>query len=121
MLTPPVITTDLREVGTPEDQEAPKIYPKCVFDVPSFVAPTKGTVMRSRFVQPSNAEEPILVTLLGITIFVRLLQPQKAPTPMLVTLSGSVMLVRLVQRPSAEFPMLVTLSGSVMLVRLVQL
>ena len=74
-----------------------------------------------RLEQPSNAEEPILVTLSGIVMLVRLEQYRNAEEPMLVTLSGIVMLVRLEQFSNAEEPILVILSGIVMLVILEQL
>ena len=95
ILVPPVIITVFNDEGTYD--KAPNIYPKCVLLVPSFVAPTKGIVILSRLVQPSNASEPMLVTLSGIAMLVRLVQPENAEEPMLVTLSPIVMLARLVQ------------------------
>ena len=43
-----------------------------------------------RLVQSENAENPILVTLSGIVIFVRLAQPMKAYLSIVVTVSGIV-------------------------------
>ena len=54
--------------------------------------------------QPLNAELPILVTLLGISILVKLLQPEKAEPPILVTLLGISILVKPLQPEKAEFP-----------------
>jgi hypothetical protein len=62
----------------------------------------------------------MVVTLLGITIFVKLVQPSNALMPMLVTLSGMVILVKLVQFLNALLPMVVTLFGMVILVKLMQ-
>ena len=82
ILVPSVITTVLREDGTQssleEENDAPKIYPKCVLLVPSLVAPTKGIVMLSSALQSANAELPILVTLLGIVMLVSEEQPLNA-------------------------------------------
>lgn len=43
-----------------------------------------------RLVQSENAENPILVTLSGIVIFVSLVQPMKASLSIVVTVSGIV-------------------------------
>ena len=55
MLVPPVMITSFNEVGTylelSLELDAPNIYPKCVFAVPFFVAPTKGIVMDVKPVQ----------------------------------------------------------------------
>ena len=61
------------------------MYPKCVSSVPSFVAPTKGMVMRSSELQPQKALPPMLVTPSGIVTEVKEVQPLKAYSPMLVT------------------------------------
>ncbi len=50
----------------------------------------------------------MLVTLSGISIFVKFMQPENAPPPMLVTLSGIVILVKPMQPENAP-SMLVTL------------
>lgn len=57
-----------------------------------------------RPVQPSNAYEPIIVTLSGILILVRVLQPTKADEPILLTLSGIVTLTRILQSLNAPVP-----------------
>ena len=114
MLVPPVMTTVFREVGTllelSEEDDAPKIYPKRVLDVPSFVAPTNGRVMLARLVHPKKASASMLATPDGIVMLSRLVQPENALSPMLDTLSGIVTLVRLVQPLNASYPMLVTVS-----------
>ena len=78
MLVPPVIITSFNDDGTlralSEYELAPKIYPKCVFSVPFNVAPTNGSIILVKLLQPSNADEPILMTLFGITIRVKLSQ-----------------------------------------------
>jgi hypothetical protein len=60
-----------------------------------------------------KAEEPMLVTLLGIVIEVKDAQPSKAPHPILVTLLGIVTEVKDEQPWKAHSPMLVTLLGIV--------
>ena len=50
-----------------------------------------------KFLQTEKADEPMLVTLSGITILVKLLQPEKASEPMLVTPLGISILVKLSQ------------------------
>lgn len=52
--------------------------------------------MSVRFVQPSKALQPILVTPYGMVIFLRPVQSSKAFQLILVTLFGMLMLVRLV-------------------------
>ena len=59
-----------------------------------------------KLLQLENADSPMLVTLLGITMLVKLLQPLNAYLPMLVTLSGISMFVKLLQPKNAELPML---------------
>src|ERR1035441_381123 len=71
-------------------------------------------------VQESNAEAPMLVTLVEIVATARLLQPKNVKAPILVTLSGIAALVKLPQNANAPWPMLVTLAGMVTLVRLVR-
>ena len=44
-----------------------------------------------------NADSPMLVTLLGISMLVKLLHQENAISPMLVTLPGIVMSVKLLQ------------------------
>ena len=46
--------------------------------------------------QPSNAQSPMLVTLLGIVTLVKFVQPSNAKSPILVTLLGIVILAKLV-------------------------
>ena len=70
---------------------------------------------------PQKALAPILVTLLGIVMFVRLLQSENVSSLITVRLFGSVILVRPLQPVKAPLPMLVTLSGMVISVRLLQL
>ena len=96
MLSPPVMTTVVKEAGT-----VPNIYLNSVFSVPLALSPTKGSVMLVRPLQPPNALSPMVVTLLGIVILVRLVQPENALLPIVVTLAGIVMLVRLVQPENA--------------------
>ena len=55
--------------------------------------PTNGSVILLRFEQAENAEEPMLLTLLGIVTLVKLVQPLNAEEPMLVTLLGIVTLL----------------------------
>ena len=43
--------------------------------------------------QPSNADQPMLVTLEGIVIDIKPLQPLNAPSPMLVTPEGILVLL----------------------------
>ena len=50
-----------------------------------------------KFLQLSNADSPMLVTLSGIVMMVKLLQSLNVLFPMLVTLFGIVMLVKLLQ------------------------
>ena len=95
MLLPLVIMTFFKEFGTLKLPFKPKIYPKCVFFVSFFEAPTKGSVISVKLLQPVNAPLPILVTLSGIFTFFKLSQPLNAETPMLVTESGIVTLARL--------------------------
>ena len=96
-------------------------------------------VTLTRLVQPENAlpsakkklESPMLVTLLGIDIFVSAVQPKNVMSPMLSSLlfSPNVTLVRLVQPSNAPQSndtlcppyITVTLSGIAMLVRDVHL
>ena len=96
-------------------------------------------VTLTRLVQPENAlpsakklESPMLVTLLGIDIFVSAVQPKNVMSPMLSSLlfSPNVTLVRLVQPSNAPQRnndtlcppyITVTLSGIAMLVRDVHL
>ena len=78
MLLPPVITTVVNDKGIYalfiECDVDPNIYPKCIFSVPSLVAPTNGIVMLVKPLQPKNALTPMLVTLSGIVMLVMLLQ-----------------------------------------------
>ena len=53
----------------------------------------------------------MLVTELGMVMFVRPEQEANALTPIVVTLLGMIMLVRSEQPENAELPMLVTLEG----------
>ena len=54
------------------------MYPKCVLLVPSFVAPTKGSVMLLSELQLENALLPMLVTLSGMVTEVSEVQYAKA-------------------------------------------
>jgi hypothetical protein len=56
-----------------------------------------GIVMLVKPVQPSKANDPMLVTLEGIVMLVNPVQPEKASPPMLVTPEGIVMLSNPVQ------------------------
>ena len=72
ILSPPVITTLVKDAGT----VPPNIYLNAVLIVPFKLAPTKGNVMLVRLLQPENAPLPMLVTLSGIVMLVRLVQPE---------------------------------------------
>ena len=60
----------------------------------SVELPSRNTSVKA--VQPLNALFPMLVTLLGISMFAKLLQFSNAEYPMLVIPSGITMLVKLV-------------------------
>ena len=70
---------------------------------------SSGTIIVSNCLQFSNANAPILITLLGMLMEVRLRQYSKAPPLILVTPSGMLMEVRLLQVLKALRPILVTL------------
>ena len=86
--------------------------------------------MEARLLQPSNAEIPIEVTLLGIIVaeqpalrqllLVSIMALQLSRESYVVLPSSTMMEVRLLQPEKAEPPMLATLSGMVMEVRLLQ-
>ena len=69
---------------------------------------------------PSNASNPILVTLSGIITDVRPLQPENVLSQMNITPFGIVTDIRLLQSRNASSPMRVTLSGIVTDIRRVQ-
>lgn len=56
-----------------------------------------GSVTLFKLVHPLKAEEPMLVTELGITILVNAVQPLKALLPMVVTVFGIVIVLMVVQ------------------------
>ena len=66
-------------------------------------------VMLSKTQHSLKAYFPILVTLSGITIFVKPLQPLKAYSPILVTLFGISIFVKLLQPENADDPIVVAL------------
>lgn len=70
MLVAFVTITSFKLLGTNagllKEDEAPNIYPKCVIVGLSNLSPINGSVMLSKLLQPSNADEPILVTLSGM-------------------------------------------------------
>ena len=72
-----------------------------------------STTIEERAEQPSKAQYPMLVTLLGMVTEVREEQPPKAIIPILVTLLGMVTEVREEQPLKAPYPILVTLLGMV--------
>ncbi len=49
----------------------------------------RGTVIVFKFEQPANASKPMVVTVLGITMFVKLVQPSNALFSISVTESGT--------------------------------
>ena len=65
-----------------------------------------------RFLHPSKANFPMLVTLSGILMLVSDSHPRNAEFPMLVTLSGMLILVSDLYPANALSPMFVTLSGT---------
>ena len=69
---------------------------------------TASLVICFIFLQEEKAEEPIVVTLLGIVIEVREEQLTKAQSPIVVTLLGMVTEVREEQPEKAHFPIVVT-------------
>ena len=64
--------------------------------------------MLVKYLQCSNAREPILVTLLGISILIKLLQPENARSPILVTPLPMTTLFKLLQDQNAEESMCFT-------------
>jgi hypothetical protein len=79
-------------------------------------------VIVAKLVQLKNALMPMVVTLLGMTMFVSAVQPLNIEESMIVKfgLLGNVTLVKPVQSRNASLPILVTLSGKTMLVKPVQ-
>ena len=77
------------------------------------------TVISCRLEQKLKAYCPIVVTDLGITMFLSPVQRSKTASPIFVMPSGITMLVRLVQPLNASCPISVTLLGTVMLARAV--
>ena len=61
--------------------------------------------------QPSKADQPIIVTLEGMVKLVKPLQPEKADRSIEVTLEGITKLVKPLQPSKADQPILVTLEG----------
>ena len=90
ILLPPVIITFFSDVGT-YLLSVPKIYPKRVSSLP---LPIKGNVILVTLVQSLNAPNPILVTLVGISMLVKPVQPENAEEPILVTLVGISIFIR---------------------------
>jgi hypothetical protein len=78
------------------------------------------SMMTSRFLQSSNAQSSMCVTLDGIYISVNPLHLPNAPYPILVTLDGIFILVKPLQPLNALLPILVTLDGIFMLVKPLQ-
>ena len=58
--------------------------------------------MLVKFMQPLNAESPILVTLFGISILVKPVHPLNAKAPIILTLSDIFKLVKLVHPLNAK-------------------